>query len=109
MHRAPPRSTPQEIEAMIASEHYFTAADGVCGAGAQRPYDGPLASITFCVLVLHNGHTALGRAFCHDPAQFDESTVRVRARNDALGKLYPFIAYAWRDRVHHQSQQGEPA
>jgi hypothetical protein len=109
MNRAPPRATPQEVEAMIASEHYFTAADGVCGAGAQRLYDGPLATLTFCVLLLHNGHTAFGKAFCTDPAKWDEASGRARARADALGGLYPFILYARRDRAHHHSQQGEPA
>lgn len=32
-----PRITPADIAANIASEHYFTAQDGVLGAGIHRP------------------------------------------------------------------------
>lgn len=32
-----PRVTPEDLEASIAAEHYFTAADGVLGATIQRP------------------------------------------------------------------------
>lgn len=33
-----PRVTPADIEAEIASEHYFTAAEGVSGAARGGPY-----------------------------------------------------------------------
>ena len=54
-----PRITPNHIESVIASEHYFTAADGVAGASdhtAIAPHQ-PLELLTFCVLVLKNGFT----------------------------------------------------
>ena len=35
-----PRVTPQRIEEVIASEYYFTAADGVAGAAAACPHAG---------------------------------------------------------------------
>lgn len=62
-----PRITPQHIEDVIKSEHYFTAYDGRNGAissneycGREKPEEGdrdlsPLKLLTFCVLVLKNG------------------------------------------------------
>ena len=56
-----PRVKPNDIEANIDSEFYFTAADGVVGAGAQAINAGlnhyPLHAsshlLTFCVLILN--------------------------------------------------------
>ncbi|WP_238919342.1 Gp49 family protein, partial [Escherichia coli] len=67
-----PRITPQHIEDVIKSEHYFTAYDGRNGAissneycGREKPEEGdrdlsPLKLLTFCVLVLKNGFTVTG-------------------------------------------------
>jgi len=74
-----PRVTPQRIEDVIVSEHYFTAADGRAGAIAAETYEGrelpstddrdlaPLGLLTFCVLILRNGFTVTGES--PDPAQ----------------------------------------
>ncbi|MEM5294226.1 Gp49 family protein [Burkholderia sp. JPY481] len=58
-----PRVTPADIEAAIASEHYFTAEQGMRGTAESLatflqsgiPYDhSDLRLLTFCVLVLRN-------------------------------------------------------
>ena len=81
-----PRVTPQDIEANIASEHYFTALDGVTesAADAEPCVDGyedvtlaasfsdtnlievskSLSLLTFCVIVLRNGFTVTGESAC---------------------------------------------
>ena len=61
-----PRVTPADIEANIAGEVYFTAADGYRSspcydpnghAHEPLPAPSPLELLTFCVLVLKNGFT----------------------------------------------------
>ena len=49
---------PEDVEAAIADEQYFTAAQGVSGARHvihDENTTGPLARITICVLTLKNG------------------------------------------------------
>ena len=99
------RVTPADIEANIASEHYFTAADGVVGAftNAQiaqgrgvfadeigRLKD-PFNILTFCVLVLRNGFTVTGESACASPENFDAEIGRNIARQNAVAKVWPLI------------------
>lgn len=139
-----PQVTPADIEATIASEHYFTAHEGVAGAGPviaaefwhrtnghaivdyseqthvghlseEKGYDrrplvhrpestGPLAMLTYCVLVLKNGHIVSGEAYCADPAKFNAETGRIEARKVAINKLWPMVIYAERVRLQEVAQ-----
>lgn len=98
-----PRVTPADIEAEIASEHYFTAADGVLGGQADYEHlDVPLALglLTFCVLVLRNGCKVVG--INHgpvDPANFDAEHGRRDAREDAIRQVWPLLGFRLRDRL----------
>lgn len=106
-----PRVTPADIEANIASEHYFTARDGRLGAltneayvGRERPVEGnadlaPLGLLTFCVLVLRNGFTVTGEAYCADPAKFNAETGRIEARQNAVQKIWPLMVYELRSKL----------
>lgn len=96
-----PKVTTADIQFTIASEHYFTADDGVFGAMhttkdqiVSRP--SALGLITFCVLVTANGHTITGESHCQDPAKFDAQIGRDEARKDAINKLWPMVVYAAR-------------
>ena len=59
-----PRITPDDIEANIASEHYFTAEQGAFAAfnpsAGGDVVPAALSLLTFCVLVLKNGFTVTG-------------------------------------------------
>ena len=101
-----PRVTPADIEANIASEHYFTAADGVIGEERMRPedcfyakIDPQLSLLTFCVLVLRNGFTVTGEAYCADPAKFNAETGRIEARQNAVQKIWPLMGYELRSKL----------
>ena len=61
-HQAAPRVTLADVEASIASEHYFMACEGVAGAGGTA--GDALGCLTFCVLVLKNGFMATGKSAC---------------------------------------------
>lgn len=90
------RVTPADIAAAIASEHYFTAGNGVNGTAGPVAYPRALNLLTFCVLVTRNGHTVTGESHCQDPAQFDAQVGRDEARKAAIDKLWPMAVYAAR-------------
>lgn len=114
-----PRVTPDDIEASIASEHYFTAEDGVLGAlqagrlhcrhadtdtangqlpPAATPYEAH-SLLTFCVLVLRNGFTVTGESACASPENFDADIGRKIARENAINKVWPLMGYALKERL----------
>ena len=114
-----PRITPTDIEANIASEHYFTAEDGVMGAaeeGRQEvvihspdaiDYDKHLSLLTFCVLVLRNGFTVIGESACASPENFDAEIGRKVARENAVAKIWPLMGYELKTRLLHIDMQRE--
>lgn len=100
-----PRITPEDLEANIASEHYFTARDGVDGAFAN---DGSfvepanytsLSLLTFCVLVLRNGFTVTGESACASPENFNAEIGRKIARQNAVNKVWPLLGYELRSKL----------
>lgn len=102
-----PRVTPSDIEANIASEHYFTALDGVIGEfgknGEELPDSvkslDPLRLLTFCVLLLRNGFTVTGESACASPENFDAELGRKIARQNAVSKIWPLMGYELRSNL----------
>ena len=101
-----PRVTPADIEANIASEHYFTAGDGFAGAAALTAKEGDLISppealdlLTFCILVLKNGFTVTGESACASPENFDAELGRKIARQNAVNKVWPLMGYELKCRL----------
>lgn len=97
-----PRVTPKDIEGAIASEHYFTAAQGaIANGGSLSSSQGvTLGLLTFCVLVLQNGFTVTGESACASPANFDAELGRKIARDNAKNKLWPLLGYELKERLH---------
>ena len=111
-----PRVTPQDIEANIASEHYFTAADcyrsNPCYDPNGHPHEplpapAPLELLTFCVLVLRNGFTVTGESACASPENFDAELGRKIARQNAVQKIWPLMGYALKEKLYTQSRGDE--
>lgn len=97
-----PRVTPADIEAEIASEHYFTASQGKAGAEYvihDANDKGPLSLLTFCVLVLRNGFTVTGESVCASPENFDAEIGRRIACQNAVNKIWPLLGFRLRDRL----------
>lgn len=100
-----PRIAPADIEANIASEHYFTAEDGVIGRlvmtepGRTPRAPLPLSLLTFCVLVLRNGFTVTGESACASPENFDAEIGRKIARQNAVQKIWPLMGYALKEQL----------
>ena len=103
-----PRITPNDIEACIASEHYFTALGGVVSEDAESKYDGKwevpksmqsLGLLTFCVLVLRNGFTVTGESACASPENFNAEIGRKVARDNARDKIWQLEGYRLRSEL----------
>lgn len=100
-----PRITPGDIEANIASVHYFTAAQGAY-AGWEKtdemepPDFSPLRLLTFCVLVLKNGFTVTGESACASPENFNAEIGKKIARENAVQKVWPLLGFALKERLH---------
>ena len=114
-----PRVTPAGIEANIASEHYFTAGEGVIGAfvagefgahggdtvAVRRDIASPevlkqsLNLLTFCVLVLRNGFTVYGASACASPENFNAEIGRRIARENAEREIGPLMGYELRSKL----------
>ena len=99
-----PRITPADIEANIASEHYFTAGEGVyavelfaCGQAVTN--DTALNLLTFCVLKLRNGYTVTGESACASPENFDAEIGRKISRAAAINKIWPLMGYELRSKL----------
>ena len=102
------RVTPADVEAEIAGETYFTAADGYrsapCFDPNGQPADclpppAPLELLTFCVLVLRNGFTVTGESACASPENFDAEIGRKIARQNAVQKIWPLMGYELRTKL----------
>lgn len=109
------RVTPADIEANIAGEHYFAAAEGTLGRIAlEAHHEGETIEIdagdlsdkkalnllTFCVLVLRNGFTVTGESACASPENFDAEIGRNIARQNAVQKIWPLMGYALKQQLH---------
>ena len=106
-----PRITPADIEANIASEHYFTAGQGAIAGAAQyaaeqnqqlpqgSDFPASLQLLTFCVLVLRNGFTVTGESACASPENFDAEIGRKIARANAVAKIWPLMGYELRTKL----------
>lgn len=97
-----PRITPADIEANIASEHYFTAGEGATFQAGPIPDS--LHLLTFCVLVLRNGFTVTGESACASPENFDAELGRKIARQNAVAKIWPLMGYELRSQLQKASR-----
>ena len=97
-----PRITPADIEANIASEHYFTATEALVGQTRGPEWQATpkeLDVLTFCVLVLRNGFTVTGESACASPENFDAEIGRKVARDNAVEKVWPLMGYELRSKL----------
>lgn len=112
-----PRITTAHIDSVIASEHYFTAENGVHGAYRENndvhvgslPSHGSevLGLLTICVLVLKNGFTVTGESACASPENFDAEIGRKIARNNAFDKVWGLEGYLLKQRLFEEEAESD--
>ena len=106
-----PRVTPSDIEANIASEHYFTAWDATRTFNSKDTvtigsdlyndeHPSVLKTLTFCILVLRNGFTVTGKSACASPENFDAELGRKIARQDAVNQMWALMGYELKQRLY---------
>ena len=98
-----PRVAPADIEENIRNAYYFTALQGAMypdGQGEREPIEAEaLGLLTFCVLVLRNGFTVVGKSACASPENFDTDLGRKIARADAVNQVWPLMGYNLKQRL----------
>ena len=105
-----PRITPDDIDAAISSEQYFTAADGCLGdwqyrrdingveaSGVMQAVPESLHLLTFCVL--RNGFTVTGESACASPENFNAEIGRKIARENAKQKIWALEGYLLKQKL----------
>jgi hypothetical protein len=101
-----PRVTPDDIEANIVGEYFFTAAEGAEFVGLIDEVDCiSLRCLTFCVLVLGNGFTVTGESACASPENFDAELGRKIARQNAVQKTWPLMGYELKCRLSSEESE----
>lgn len=90
-----PRVTPDDVEAAIASEHYYT---GQIAAETESQHRA-LGGIMNCTLVMENGHLITGEALLQDLSKPDPERARSSARRRAFDKAYDMVVYAERCKL----------
>lgn len=105
-----PRVTPEHVEAVIASEHYFTAFEGAIMTNLHLRDDAEatkaLGLLTFCVLVLKNGFTVSGESACASPENFRPNIGREAARRNAVSKLWMLEGYLLKQQLYNDEVLG---
>ena len=112
-----PRLTPDHIDNVIQSVHFFTAGDGFTGAIVsseefnslpenERVVHPPvqLDLLTFCVIVLKNGFTVTGESACASPENFNEEIGRKIAYDNAKNKIWPLEGYLLKEQLYKESK-----
>ena len=99
------RITHREIEANIVAEYYFTAKDGIVGWEGAPPSHSQLGLLTFCVLVLQNGFTVVGKSASCCPENFDAELDRKIARQDAVDDIWTLVYYELRSKIAATTQK----
>ncbi|MNJ26459.1 hypothetical protein D3C77_209430 [compost metagenome] len=100
------RVTPADLQANIASAHYFIASDAIQHDNAVHESNqegwllGSTQLLTICVLQLRNGFTVTGESACASPENFDEEIGRKIARQNAEQKIWPLMGYELKQRLH---------
>lgn len=100
-----PRITPEDIEANIVKEAFFTAAEGIAWNVAMTGYHSKTINtehtlLTFCVLTLRNGFTVTGESACASPENFDAEIGRKIARANAVQKIWPLMGYELKTKLN---------
>ena len=108
-----PRLTPDHIDSVVQSVHYFTAGDGFAGALTateefnsipedMRVIQPPvqLDLLTFCVIILKNGFTVTGESACASPENFNAEIGQKIAYENARNKIWMLEGYLLKEKLH---------
>lgn len=106
---AAPKITLDYIESLIVDEYHFTAFEGVMGErfhhemGEKDPIpdkiEQSLKLMSFCILVLKNGFTVVGKSACASPALYNKELGQTFSRENAVDQLWEIIGYELKTKL----------
>jgi hypothetical protein len=73
-------------------------------AAGCPPIHPALPLLTFCILVLKNGFTVVGKSACASPENFDAELGKKIARQDAISQVWPLMGYALKEKLSGGAQ-----
>lgn len=88
-----------DMEAKIAAEHYFTAAEALTVLGHPLPSGDSFSCLTICLLQMNNGFTVIGKSAPASAENFDPEKGKRFAYEDAIKQLWPLEGYALREKL----------
>ncbi len=90
-----PRITPSDLDSNIVGTYYFNGREAVLSDHVVPPqYDSEaLSLLTFCVLVLRNGFTVVGKSACASPENYNKEIGEEVALRDAKNQMWPLMGY----------------
>lgn len=107
-----PRVVPTALREAIKSVHYFTAGEGLMasiqttGTTPGWPTDDistlipkELDLLTFCVIVLRNGFTVVGKSSVASPENFRADIGKRIAYENAEREIWPLLGYALKEQL----------
>lgn len=97
-----PRVTPDDIEANIVGEHFWSPTDYQLGCGHNiGVFDREkIKRHTFCILTLRNGFTVVGvNEGPVSASNFDAELGRKLARANAIDQIWPLLGYALKEKL----------
>lgn len=102
------RIIPEDIDATIIAESYFSGLGGLAVRIPPEPAQAAiiynaLHCLTICVLVLKNGYTVVGKSACASPKNFDVQLGKRIAKNDARQQIWALEGYILRSRLAAES------
>lgn len=93
-----PRVSLDDINDAIAASYHFTAAQAI-GSDVPFPTNAHPDTVSFCLLVMRNGFTVIGKSAPASPANYNAELGRKYAYEDAVRQLWPLMGFALRDRL----------
>jgi len=98
-----PRLTPDLIDSLIVSRHFFNAYDAAGKPGGVNADFSSLETLTFCVLVLKNGTTVTGESNCVSAENFDAEIGKKIAFDNARNEIWSREGYLLKERLYQDS------
>lgn len=103
--REPAPVTPESLQTLLASTHYYTAFDGSVQSGANMGEQSDvvvraLQHTMICTLVFRNGFAVTGSAMCLSRPDYDEGEARAAAKSEAIQQAVQYAHFLDRQRMH---------
>lgn len=92
----PRKITKQDVEDSIKSAYTFNASDALFSISNGLVNEEEAERTTICFMTLHNGYTVVGVSTVAFIENFDEEVGNAEAYKDAENKVWPLLAFLYK-------------